>query len=75
MSVTRLLYFFLLGSMHKFPGQGSNPRHSSNQSHCSDSARSSALWGTRELPTLFLLMPHFHSVKPTSNQVLAVSCL
>ena len=38
-----LLFFFLLGhthSMWKFLGQGSNPHHSSDQSHSSDNARS-----------------------------------
>ena len=34
--------------MWKFPGQGSNPHHSSYQSHSSDKARSLTRWATRE---------------------------
>ena len=36
-------FFFFFGhicGMWKFPGQGSNPCHSSNPSHCSENARS-----------------------------------
>ena len=35
--------------MWKFPGQGSNPHHSSTQSHGSDNARSLNHWATKEL--------------------------
>ena len=38
--------------MWKFRGQGSNPCHSSDQSHCSDSARSLTCCTTRELQGL-----------------------
>ena len=34
--------------MQKFPGQGSNPRHSRDQSHSSDKARSLTYCTTRE---------------------------
>ena len=39
-------------SMHKFQGQGLNPCHSSNPSHCNDNTRSLAHWATRELQAL-----------------------
>lgn len=35
--------------MWKFPGQGLNPSHSGNPSHCSDYARSLTCWATGEL--------------------------
>ena len=38
--------------MWKFPGQGSNPHHSSNQSHSSDTARSLTRCATEELPLM-----------------------
>ena len=42
--------------MWKFPDQGSNPCHSSNQSHYSDNTRSLTHWATRELlPVLFFV--------------------
>ena len=51
------LYSFLEGScawgMLKFPGQGSNPHHSSDLSHSSESARYFTCWVPMELPKLF----------------------
>ena len=55
------LFFFLFHlacSMHKFPGQGSNPRHISDLSHRSDSASSFTLLHIRELPVQALLTIH-----------------
>ena len=40
--------------MWKFPGQGSNPHNSSNQSQSSDNARSLTCRATREPPKLLL---------------------
>ena len=47
-----LSFFFFFGhghSMWKFPGQGSNPYHISDPSHCSDDTRSLTCCATREL--------------------------
>ena len=44
-----LLIFWRTCGMWKFPGQGSNPRHSSDIKCCGDNARSLTLWVTREL--------------------------
>ena len=41
--------------MQKFPGQGLNPCHSNNPSHCSDNAESSTGSVTRELQCRFWL--------------------
>ena len=61
-----LFFFFFFSrhtcSMQKFPGQGSNPSHSCNQSHSSDNARSLNCWATRELPG-----PHFKQEVPERN--------
>ena len=46
-------YFFNFGcapSRQKFPGQGWNPHHGSNQSHSSDNSRTLTHRGTREPP-------------------------
>ena len=40
----------------KFPGQGSNPYHNRDQSHCSDNIRSLTFWATRELLFSILLV-------------------
>ena len=42
-------YFLATLIMQKFPGQGSNPHHSSNQSHSSYNAGPLTHWATREL--------------------------
>ena len=48
----------LASSMQKFPGQGSNLRHSSDPSHCSDNARSFTCSATRELLSVFRVDSH-----------------
>ena len=48
------LFFGCTHSMQKFRGQESNPAHSSDLSHSSDSARSLTHWATGELPHPFL---------------------
>ena len=48
-----VLFFFFLDHTHgmwKFPGQGLNLRHSSNQSYSSDNTGSLTHWAKRELP-------------------------
>ena len=53
-----LFFFFFFGrahSMWKFPGQGSNPLHSSHQSCCSGNTRSLTSFITQEFPYLYLL--------------------
>ena len=50
--------FYVFGctcNMWKFPGQGSNPLHSSKPSHCSDNAKSLTFCATGELLCLFIL--------------------
>ena len=54
-------------STQKFPGQGSNPRHSSDLSRCSDSTRTFDHKATRELPKMLVF------VSPIEQ--LARSCL
>ena len=54
-SVTLFFFFFLWGGgqahgTRRFPGQGSNPNHSSDLSHSSDNAGSLTHRATRELP-------------------------
>ena len=53
--VNKLLGGYILG-IQKFLGQGSNPCHSSNQSHSSDNARSLTCYTTRELLELILCL-------------------
>ena len=71
-------FFFFFGyscSMCKFLGQGSNPSHSSDLSHCSDNTESLTCCAPRELPFphsylhhIFksekdsLLVPHFENI-------------
>ena len=43
-------FFGLASALRKFPGQGSNPRHCSNQSHSGAKAPSLTCWATRERP-------------------------
>ena len=53
-----LYFFFFFGCAHgiwTFPGQGSNLSHSSDPSHCSDSARSLTHCATRELQDFCIL--------------------
>ena len=45
--------------MWKFPGQGSNPCHSSEPSHCSDNVGSLICCNTRELLFINLFLPSF----------------
>ena len=45
--------------MKKFPGQGLNPSHRSNQSHNSDNAESLTHWATGELPKYDFLITFF----------------
>lgn len=47
-------FFCHTHSMWKFPGQGSNPCHSSDLNHISDNAESLTHWATRELPRKFV---------------------
>lgn len=47
---TKLYAFFFFLAPQRFPGQGSNPHPSSNQSHSTDKARSLPHCTTRELP-------------------------
>ena len=50
----------VLGCAHsiwKFPGQGPNPCHSSDLSHCSDDAGSSTHCASRELPSDHWFLP------------------
>ena len=42
-------FFVWAPGIWKFPSQGSNPHHSSNQRHSSDNTRSLIRWATREL--------------------------
>ena len=49
-----LFFFGPAWSMWKFLGQGSNPCHSSDLSHCSDNARSLICCSTRELRIVHL---------------------
>ena len=52
-------YFFAHAhTMQKFLGQGSNPHHSSNWSHCSGNTRSLTCCAARELPEPFFLEVH-----------------
>ena len=47
------IFFCHAHGMCKFPGQGMNLHHSSNQSHCSDNARSLTCCATGELLEIF----------------------
>lgn len=49
-SLQKQLFWGLHHGMPKFPGQGSNPRHRSNPSRCSDNTRFLAQWATKKLP-------------------------
>ena len=53
-------------SIRKFPGRGSNLRHSSDLSNCSDNARSLICWATRELPCY--LIETLHSPAPAQGE-------
>ena len=51
---THTIFFFgHARNIWKFPSQESNPRHSSNQSHSSDNAKSLTCRATRELVELY----------------------
>ena len=51
-----LMFFGCTSGMQKFPGQGSNPRHSSDPSHRSDNTRYLTHWATWELPSYLILI-------------------
>lgn len=52
-------FFFCIRGVQKFPGKGSNPHHSSDPSHCGDSAKFLTHCTTRELRYChFLLFTH-----------------
>ena len=53
--------------MQKFPGQGFNPWHSSNQSHSSDNAGSSTHWASREVHAFFYPIQVFHGLNHASH--------
>ena len=59
-----IYYFGLAHGMQKFPGQGSNPHHSSHRSHCSNNAESSTCRVTWKL-----LSQPFDSKLMTTNIV------
>ena len=76
MVVLSFFFFFFCWShsMWKFPGQRSNPCHSSNPGHCNDNARAITCYATRELYRGFIFKkpPYgFHSgctnLIPTNN--------
>ena len=57
-------------SMWKFPGQGSNPSHSSDPSHCRDNAGSLTRYTTWDLNALFVWQSHTVLVTVALQEVL-----
>ena len=62
--ISSFFSFFLLAapSTQKFPGQGSNPCHSSNLSRCSDNTRSFNLLHHRRTPLLWAGTVHLDAL-------------
>ena len=61
-----LFFLATLCGIWKFPGQGSNPCHCNDPSHCSDNAGSLTCCTTRE----FLLLSFLVNFSSSTNQVL-----
>ena len=62
--------FFFWPCIWKFPGPGSNPRHSSNLSHCCDNAGSLTGCATRELPHELFIVENFKHLQKSKDHVM-----